>query len=97
MKISFGGFLTSTMIRLATRFGPKPIRTESGSTTLRGLILEQIGIEIQETDENCLEGILQRFGCVFPRTRDFSAFARESVQGSANEDPDGMIMVMDGT
>ncbi len=55
MKISFGGFLTSTMIRLATRFGPKPIRNRIRLDYTSSLILEQIGIEIQETDENCLE------------------------------------------
>ena len=56
------------------------------------LILEQLGIEIQETDEGYLDEILRRFGSAFPRTRDFSAFARETVQGSAAEDPDGMVV-----
>lgn len=42
-------------------------------------ILETIGIEEAfPTDQNSLEAMLERFGGVFPQTRAFSAFARES-------------------
>lgn len=56
------------------------------------LILEQLGIENQETDNRFLEKIILKFGNVFPSTKDFSAFARQTVDGSAVSDPDGMVV-----
>ena len=43
------------------------------------LILESIGIEVESADENWLDRIFAKFGAVFPVTREFSAFARETA------------------
>jgi len=40
------------------------------------LILEQIGIEIDEMDTEYLGEMLRRFDGNFPKTKDFSAYAR---------------------
>lgn len=56
-------------------------------------ILEQIGIEIEETDGTLLDTMLQKFGGGFPSTREFSAFARSKVPGIGPlDDPDEAIM-----
>ncbi len=56
-------------------------------------ILEQIGVEIEETDENLLDTMLRKFNGSFPSTREFSAFARSSVRGvAADDDPDEAIL-----
>jgi hypothetical protein len=56
-------------------------------------ILEQIGIPVETTAESYLDEILQRFGPAFPPTRQFSAFARATVQGVEPADaPDAALM-----
>lgn len=56
-------------------------------------ILESIGIEVQQTQDSHLDVMLNRFGGRFPPTRDFSAFARETLPDvSAQEDADGAVM-----
>jgi EcoRII C terminal len=45
------------------------------------LILELIGVPVEATEETYLDKILERFGSAFPRTRDFSEYARSTVQG----------------
>ena len=42
-------------------------------------ILEELGIEIEEPEADKLDGLLERFGGVFPTTAVFSAFARERI------------------
>jgi hypothetical protein len=56
-------------------------------------ILEQIGVEIEEHDENYLDVMLKTFGGGFPTTRKFSAFAQQTVKElSPNDDPDAVLM-----
>ena len=56
-------------------------------------ILEQIGVEQTDTDENLLTDMLRMFNNVFPATRDFSAFARSTLSDiSAHDDPDSVIL-----
>lgn len=56
-------------------------------------ILEQIGIETEETNDNFLDEMLTRFGKKFPKTQDFSEFARSTVSEiSAGDNPDEVIM-----
>jgi hypothetical protein len=43
------------------------------------LILEQIGVEIEPPPDTHLEEMLRRFGGAFPKTRDFSAYARATL------------------
>lgn len=57
------------------------------------LILEQIGVEVQESEESFLEQMIGRFGNAFPATRTFSAFARESLDDvNPCDDPDYVLM-----
>ena len=56
-------------------------------------ILEQIGVEIAETDANWLDRLHAKFGLVFPTTRLFSKFAREATPDvDAITDPDGTLI-----
>ena len=56
-------------------------------------ILEQIGVEIEETDENYLERMLSSFKGTFPTTRIFSEFARASrSEISAFDNPDDVVI-----
>jgi hypothetical protein len=43
------------------------------------LILENIGIEIQISDETYLDNMLKKFNGIFPPTKDFSQYARETL------------------
>lgn len=44
-------------------------------------ILEQIGIPVETTADTFLDTMLQRFGAVFPPTRQFSEYARSTLDG----------------
>ncbi|MGC1274050.1 MAG: type II restriction endonuclease [Planctomycetaceae bacterium] len=56
-------------------------------------ILELLGIEIEETDENYLEPMVERFGDLFPTTRIFSEYARNTLRGvNPQDDPDQTII-----
>ena len=56
-------------------------------------ILEQIGVEIEETDSNYLELMLHKFDGQFPSTKVFSSFARGLCQGvSPSDDSDFAII-----
>lgn len=56
-------------------------------------ILEQIGVVVERTEDTFLEEMLGRFGKAFPGTKEFSAFARESLPDvTAREGADIAIM-----
>jgi len=56
-------------------------------------ILEQIGIEVEESEETFLEDMLCRFDGRFPKTRDFSAYARSTLADiSPLDNPDDVLM-----
>ncbi len=57
------------------------------------LILEQLGIVVETTEETFLDRILEKFGRRFPPTSDFSAFARTTLPDlTARDDPDRALM-----
>jgi hypothetical protein len=57
------------------------------------IILESIGIEVEHREEGYLETMLVRFGGRFPRTLDFSAYARETLpEIDPRDDPDAALM-----
>jgi hypothetical protein len=56
------------------------------------VILEELGIEIEEEDGNLLDILLDRFGARFPKTAEFSAFARLSVGVSSLDGADAVLM-----
>ncbi len=56
-------------------------------------ILSSLGFAIEETAPDLLEGILEKFGKHFPPTREFSAYARDTVTGvSPRDDPDEALI-----
>ncbi|BDU18082.1 type II restriction endonuclease [Lysobacter auxotrophicus] len=57
------------------------------------IILESIGIEVEQREESYLETMLARFGGRFPKTLDFSAYARETLaEIDPRDDPDAALM-----
>ena len=55
--------------------------------------LDSIGIAIEETESSLLNGILDKFGAIFPKTKDFSAYAQSSVKDvSVTDGPDAVLM-----
>ena len=56
------------------------------------MILEQIGIDITETDEKYLDILLKRFGNKFPPTKEFSQLAREMTDVEMPYNPDEAIL-----
>ncbi|WP_218001600.1 type II restriction endonuclease [Paraburkholderia acidipaludis] len=56
-------------------------------------ILENIGIVVETTAETYLDTMLEKFGGVFPKTRDFSAYARLTLNDlDPREDQDAVLM-----
>jgi hypothetical protein len=57
------------------------------------LILEQIGVEVEDQDSSYLEVMLDRFSGRFPGTRQFSEFARSTIADlSAGDDADTALI-----
>jgi len=56
-------------------------------------ILEQLGIKIEESENTYLEDMLRRFGGRFPKTKEFSAYARSTLSDiSPLDNPDAVLM-----
>lgn len=55
-------------------------------------IMERLGIELQVSDDNLLEGLLNGFGDTFPTTRVFSDYARGTIETCPRDDPDGALI-----
>lgn len=56
------------------------------------IIIEELGIEVEVPDDNLLDVLLSRFSGKFPKTAEFSAFARQSVGASSLDDADNVLM-----
>jgi len=57
------------------------------------IILENIGIEVEITEENFLDDMLEKFNGTFPSTREFSAYARSTLPGiNFERDYDNVLM-----
>ena len=57
------------------------------------VILEQMGIPVETTDDNYLEEMIKKFEGKFPKSRDFSRYARSTVSGAnPTEEPDQTLM-----
>lgn len=57
------------------------------------VVLEQIGIEIDEQAPNYLDQMLSKFKGAFPKTIDFSAYARSTIPNlSSLDDPDVALL-----
>lgn len=57
-----------------------------------GQILELIGVELTHKDDGLLELLLSTFGGSFPKTREFSLFARSLVELEPTDDPDKALL-----
>lgn len=56
-------------------------------------ILEQIGVPVEAAEDTFLDRILHKFGAQFPRTREFSAFARSTLPDvDPKVNPDAALM-----
>lgn len=59
------------------------------------LILEEIGVVVEQVDENYLDQMLARFGARFPTTREFSDYARGTLGDiDLAADPDAAVMAL---
>ena len=73
------------------------IRTESDTDEILlnfigKRILDTIGVEVNDSDDNFLEKLLDQFGGVFPTTKVFSEFTRSTLPDvSASDGPDEAI------
>ena len=57
------------------------------------VILEQIGVEPEEEAPNYLDQMLEKFNGTFPRTVEFSAYARSTISDlSSCDSPDGALV-----
>jgi hypothetical protein len=57
------------------------------------IVLESIGIAVEEAESSLLDGILAKFGATFPTTREFSAYAQFSLKDiSLMDGPDTVLM-----
>ena len=60
-------------------------------------ILENIGIAVEASSETYLEAMLTKFNGKFPTTREFSNYARSTLQDiNAQDDQDGVLMAWMG-
>lgn len=58
-------------------------------------ILEEIGVVVEQVDENFLDQMLQRFGGKFPTTREFSEYARGTLGDiDLAGDPDAAVLAL---
>jgi hypothetical protein len=56
-------------------------------------ILEQLGVEVEESEDTYLEDMLRRFGGRFPKTKEFSEYARSTLKDiSPQDNPDAVLM-----
>ncbi|NJR78742.1 type II restriction endonuclease [Sphingomonas corticis] len=59
------------------------------------LILEEIGVVVEQVDENYLDQMLERFGGRFPTTREFSDYARRTLGDiDLTADPDAAVLAL---
>ncbi|WP_448502743.1 type II restriction endonuclease [Sphingomonas sp.] len=59
------------------------------------LILEEIGVVVEQVDENYLDQMLVRFGGRFPTTREFSDYARGTLGDiDLTADPDAAVLAL---
>ena len=58
------------------------------------VVLEQIGVEVEEEAPNYLDQMLTKFKGVFPKTIEFSAYARSTINDlSSLDDPDVALLM----
>lgn len=56
------------------------------------MILYSIGVEVRDDTEDYTDILVAKFGNAFPSTREFSSFARSTVEADPIHDPDGTLL-----
>lgn len=85
------GFEDDGLLKFAVRSGLNEEQHRVGFAAT--IILESIGIEVEQREDNYLDAMLYRFGGTFPKTAEFSAYARETLdQLDPRDDPDAALM-----
>ena len=57
------------------------------------VVLEHIGVVVEEVEENYLDEMLRKFAGIFPGTKDFSAYSRSTIKGlDLKDNADSVIM-----
>lgn len=56
------------------------------------MILYSIGIQSDDEKEDYTDVLVEKFGNAFPTTKEFSAFARSTVEADPISDPDGTLL-----
>lgn len=85
------GFQNDDLLKFSVRAELDGERDRVGFAA--AVILESIGIEVEQREENYLEAMLSRFGGGFPKTAEFSAYARETLDDiDPRDDPDAALM-----
>ncbi len=57
------------------------------------VVLEHIGVVVEEVEENYLDEMLRKFAGIFPGTKDFSAYSRSTIKGlDLKDNADSIIM-----
>lgn len=81
--------------QLSLEFSPQTITRENAAAldfTAR-LILDELGIEMEDPNANTLDEIINRFGFKFPTTKEFSDLARLTLPSvRAEDDPDAALI-----
>ena len=77
--------------RFVARTDLKEQPSDKVSFTAR-MILSAIGIQALDIQEDYTDLLVERFGDSFPTTREFSAFARSTVDADPVSDPDGALL-----
>lgn len=87
-------WLFGVSVQVGADFEYKQFNDESTSVDFAvRYILDELGIEIEEPEADRLDALLERFGGVFPKTADFSAFARETLpEVNPHENPDAVLL-----
>jgi hypothetical protein len=81
--------------QVGNKFLVKDLATEKVALGFAGkYILETLGIELKENEPSYLEELIQTFGLQFPKTNEFSAFARSKASRvSSVENPDEILIL----
>lgn len=81
--------------QLSLRFVVKDLQKEKNELNFGDkFILSELGIEIKETAPDFLHDLLNKFGNIFPKTSDFSEYARSTAgKVSPIEAPDDTLMM----
>lgn len=84
------GFSNDVQLTFSAR---SELETEQDRISLSAtFILESIGVAVERNETSFLDEMLALFGKAFPKTKEFSAFARRTLQIDPRDDADGALL-----